>query len=552
MKIANCIKSIKCIMNRRALLAAMLCVAVSAVSINLPIKKIMNRSFYYYTVEKGDTVYSLANKFGIQHSDMLKYNPSVADGLKPGMTLFFPVDAFDKQDKESKDSKENKKIKGNKEAKDNKETKETKENKKPKTTEGSKSDSNKKDENTTTSTDTTEQNETVVPGIKQPDASLKPLKPDIIEVTPAASPQLNVVVCLPFLLNEEKAPKTAVYATDFYRGFLLGIDSLRSYYGNPSINITAIDCDAAEQPFNALTKYATDFKKADIVIAPEASNRLEELGRWGKANEVYIFNTFQARDTTCLVNPYMLQGNALAGDMYDKVIDYFIANLNGATPVILDNEKSSHDKQSFVDALGQRLVNAGVDYKTLKYNGTLTSSAISSKLPPLGVNYIFVPVAGSLSEFQKFSSALASYKSEAEGCETPGKVRLFGYPEFTRFTGDPLEKMKIIGTTFYSRFYNDPESQDTRMVTESFIDRYGTDLPDGVPNQALYGFDVARWLIALAANGTVDRESIQSTRPSEGAQMIYHFNPVEGGGLVNDAVIIVTMDENEPTKTRVL
>ncbi len=536
MKLFEHLNSIKYILSRTLLAAAIACATMPAFALNLPTKKIMNRTFYYYKVEKGDTVYSLTHKFGIQHGDMLKYNPAVADGLKPGMTLFFPVEAFPDEPVATEPTQE--------------------EPVSIKVSETADAVGKRQDREKKTSADNP------VPDFPRPDASLKPVNPGIVEVSPAApdepaapevsARELNVVVCLPFMLNDEKAPKTAVYATDFYRGFLLGVDSLRSFYGNPSISITAIDCDTSEQPFSALTKHAADFKKADIIIAPEATNRLEELGRWGKDNKVYIFNAFQARDTTCLVNPYMLQGNALASDMYDKTIDYFIANLNGATPVILDNEKSSHDKQSFVDALTRSLLNAGIDYKSLKYSGTLTSAAISAKLPPSGVNYVFVPVAGSLSEFQKFASALVKYKAETEEADVPGRVRLFGYPEYTRFTGDPLDKMKTLNTTFYSRFYNDPESMETRMVNDSFIDRYGTDLPDGVPNQALYGFDVARWLIALAANGSVDREAIASTRPSEGAQMIYNFDPITGGGFVNDAVIIVTLDENMPTKTVVL
>ena len=59
---------------------------------DLPVKEINGRSYHYYTVENKETIYSLCHKFGISKDELVKFNPSVADGLKSGSMLFFPVE----------------------------------------------------------------------------------------------------------------------------------------------------------------------------------------------------------------------------------------------------------------------------------------------------------------------------------------------------------------------------------------------------------------------------------------------------------------------------
>lgn len=64
----------------------------TATALNLPVKHINGKAFYYYTVDKKDRPYSLAEKIGVKRSDIVKYNPHAADGLQAGMLLTFPVD----------------------------------------------------------------------------------------------------------------------------------------------------------------------------------------------------------------------------------------------------------------------------------------------------------------------------------------------------------------------------------------------------------------------------------------------------------------------------
>lgn len=68
-----------------------MCCIMQAGALNLPVKHINGKAFYYYTVDKKDRPYTLSEKIGVKRSDIVKYNPHAADGLQAGMLLTFPV-----------------------------------------------------------------------------------------------------------------------------------------------------------------------------------------------------------------------------------------------------------------------------------------------------------------------------------------------------------------------------------------------------------------------------------------------------------------------------
>lgn len=77
-------------------LISFICLNISIFSsaLNLPIQKIGNTEFYIYKVIPKETIYSISKKLNISKDDILKYNPSIIDGLKSEQTLFFPVSDF--------------------------------------------------------------------------------------------------------------------------------------------------------------------------------------------------------------------------------------------------------------------------------------------------------------------------------------------------------------------------------------------------------------------------------------------------------------------------
>jgi len=66
-----------------------------AVVSELPVITVGGKRCFYYDVQPNESIYAVSNKLGVTRQQIVDFNPSVADGLKPRMRLFFPVDQFD-------------------------------------------------------------------------------------------------------------------------------------------------------------------------------------------------------------------------------------------------------------------------------------------------------------------------------------------------------------------------------------------------------------------------------------------------------------------------
>lgn len=82
-------------------ISLIICSVSMAASLNLPTQQIGNKKFYIYKVGSKETIYGISKKLNIPKEDIIKYNPSVAEGLKAYQTLFFPVEDFKTDSKDT-------------------------------------------------------------------------------------------------------------------------------------------------------------------------------------------------------------------------------------------------------------------------------------------------------------------------------------------------------------------------------------------------------------------------------------------------------------------
>ncbi len=75
-----------------AIAAAISAAALCCQAQQMPVRTIGDKQYYTYTVRSGDTLYGLQSRLGITREELLRHNPSAADGLTPGAILIFPID----------------------------------------------------------------------------------------------------------------------------------------------------------------------------------------------------------------------------------------------------------------------------------------------------------------------------------------------------------------------------------------------------------------------------------------------------------------------------
>ncbi len=554
---------------------------------DLPTKTINGKEYFYREVKSKETIYGITKELGITKADIIKYNPSVADGLRAGMTLYFPVDEMpnlgeathginsvsqpedtDKPVRSRKNDKvhlvekgetvygiskhygitQSELIEANPQIKtglkrgtilhiptpdneatvdDNTDTVLPAETARPveevPTTEDQ-PEYVQEEEAATEPADTA--------STDSDDSLLALLNPsaDSTATADVEKEATEVAVILPFMLGQTSPDKQAQLYTEFYKGLLVAADSLRD--SKRHIIIRAYDSVNNTDSVKSILA-RPEMTGADIIITPDNDEQLNLIAEYATLHDAKVLNIFAVKGTQYLTNPNILQANIPHSSMYEQAINEFM-NRNGEyIPVFLSALGGKTDKAEFCQMLRKRLDEEGQKYIDISYNNYLKASDLE-KLDTSS-SYVFIPESATSSEFSHIISALKNYR---EALDDYSLVRMFGYPEWITFRGDALDNLHLMNVTVYSRFFNDNDSYRSKQFTELYVNRYGTPLMSAVPVQGMLGFDTGFYLIK-AINRNYDNVG-EPNYFYDGVQSGFHFtSPENVAGKVNDALYFI-------------
>ena len=552
-----------------------------AEALDLPVKNINGRECFYYTVGQGETLYAISQKLGIGRSEIVKYNPSSEDGVHAGEQLFFPVDEYGSKYGVSTSTVYHEVKKGetlyglahkynvssesiaalNPEVVDG--LKAGQVVKIP--IQGASKPAEECDDSWRASNRAAAKEETYItpPEGRDPEQrELTPVNPAIgvivddaeeEDVTKADDPRSNwgtpvdvsergdsatIAIIMPFMLDESKMSRASALTTDFYRGFLIAADTMSATMPQ-HVTMLVYDTRNSTDRLRNYLSLEKRLPKADVIIAPDNAEHLGIIAEYAEKYNVPVLNNFVVKDTAYYSNPNILQANIESRELTDRAIKEYvdICVRDGFTPIILSAPDGRNDKQSFVDEFIVALTAEGILPRTFEYGTAPTVDALVEALgePTAESRFLFIPNGASLNEFNKLSPALERFNDRVLG--VGARMRLVGYPEWTTFRAEAADAMHNLDTTIYSRFFGDAGSYESAGVTDAFRHWYGAAPLEGVPSQALMGFDTGCFVFDNIARGNRLGENPSSWR---GVQTTYTFGRSEGhAGLMNTAVYIV-------------
>lgn len=557
----------------RAIIFSLCCMsAIFASAMDLPVKMVNGKAYYYYVVKKGDTIYSLQKRLGITHKQLVESNPGAADGLRTDATLLFAVNEFGDGSPvviETEESAEPQptdivmhKVKKGETLYGISRQYGVKPDDiialNPEAVSGIKKDATlripvtKPEDAAPVAADEVKQEDVLNEDVfMSPEYRLKPVRP-AIETVPmdgedesendasqyeggdttevqTESRLATIAVILPFMLEEETPGKQAMLFTDFYKGLLLAADTLSNR--GDSVKIYAYDtmCDMARLKA-ILSEDAV--RDASVIIAPDGDAQLAAIAEAVAGRDTKVINVFNVKDSLFVNHPELIQTNIPHRKMYAKAVDAMMRIYPDYVPVIIRNRDGRNDKAEFINYMTDVYRSRGVEPIEVEYEGALVVAQLDA-LPTDGTRYVIVPTSGSLNEFNKFIHAIKTERDIRD-------IALFGYPDWTAFRGDAEELLHAVDATVFSRFYYDDDSFDTRSLARAFERWYGSPMIEVVPNQGVLGFDVGNMVIRnlRANNGSFNPEDERYT----GVQSSFEFNRAadnDSAGYCNNEIYIL-------------
>lgn len=344
------------------------------------------------------------------------------------------------------------------------------------------------------------------------------------------SQQIEVALILPFMLNSETATKQSQLYTEFYRGFLMAVDSKIDLFTTP-LNIKVFDSYDSNDTVKSLIN-SERIANAQYIIAPDNAKQLEMLVNYGNNTGAKVYNPFIVKNNLYASNQSAYQLNIPVEVMLDKVMEYMQHQFEDEEVIFLSIDNLT--EKDVIPLLRKSMINKKGKDKVHEVSMETLSTETLGNMMESGKSYLIIPTNSSKSMVARINFGLKELKNSREDV----KISLFGYPEWITYQNDYKDFFKALNTTIYSRFYANEESLEYRDFENQYNDNFNCNLMNAVPVFGALGYDLGNAVI----NEIMDIDS----SIFEGVQNVINFTDKNNAvkGKVNDAIFMINFTED--------
>ena len=322
---------------------------------------------------------------------------------------------------------------------------------------------------------------------------------------------------------------------EYYEGFLMAVDSLKRT--GTSIDLYTYNSGPESASLNSILD-KPEMKQMDIIFGPLYKGHITPLADFAKKNNIRLVIPFTSKDNTVFRNPNIYQINTPQSYLYSEVYDHFIRQFSKANIVFINATQGTKDKADFIKGLKEELRGKGITFKSLDENATAAS--IGAVLAA-GRENVFIPTSGSNLTLIKILPQLTLTVRE----HPEQSIHLFGYPEWQTYTKDHLEAFFELDTYFYSSFYTNNLLPASIRFTRNYQQWYRKDMEERYPKFGMLGFDTGYFFLkGLSSYGTEFEKDIQQLNLIP-IQTGFKFQRVNNwGGFINRKVFFIHFTKN--------
>nr|WP_314290455.1 LysM peptidoglycan-binding domain-containing protein [uncultured Capnocytophaga sp.] len=256
--------------------------AVDSSEPDIPAHPSTNKDVVLYSIEKGEGFYSLERKFGLSESELIKYNPTLKNGLKTDAQIWIPKENYDRYKNASFSNTTN---------------------------------YNFENANNTLRSASSPSNVKEI-------SYILPFK--IADITGAGK-----TVALKQRLNDNKITPLA---TDFYSGALIALDSLQKMGYKFKVNVYDSEGDLKKIVAN------TGVQNSQVVIGPFTTKSFNALADLITSNHIALLAPLSNKNLTLNSNVFQTLPNDDV--LQTQMIDYISKNYSDENILILADSKN--------------------------------------------------------------------------------------------------------------------------------------------------------------------------------------------------------------------
>lgn len=305
----------------------------------------------------------------------------------------------------------------------------------------------------------------------------------VAEVVEEVEDAFEVGIILPFGISQKTLEPNNHKMLDFYRGFLLALEESKDKL--ESVNVHAIDESIIDSLGTNVIVNSENYKKLDLIIGPYNSNYINPIVQFASANNMHVVIPFSSKEDYFSTYNNVFQLNVVQSDFYNKTFKHLI-DRNKNTNYIFYNSDDKSENSVFSSSLKNYLTSVGISFKEV--NSTAVTE-ITSLLSQSNNNMLLCSF-GSVKVFEKLIKNL----DNAEGL-SDYKISIFGQPNWIQFAEDKKNDFSRYNCQYFTKFISDSSINSIKELEDKFEVYFKTEQYPSYPKYGVMGYDIGKYFL---------------------------------------------------------
>ena len=305
----------------------------------------------------------------------------------------------------------------------------------------------------------------------------------VAEVVEEVEDAFEVGIILPFGISQKTLEPNNHKMLDFYRGFLLALEESKDKL--ESVNVHAIDESIIDSLGTNVIVNSANYKNLDLIIGPYNSNYIKPIVQYASANNMHVVIPFSSKEDYFSTYNNVFQLNVVQSDFYNKTFKHLI-DRNKNTNYIFYNSDDKSENSVFSSSLKNYLTSAGISFKEV--NSTAVTE-ITSLLSQSNNNMLLCSF-GSVKVFEKLIKNL----DNAEGL-SDYKISIFGQPNWIQFAEDKKNDFSRYNCQYFTKFISDSSINSIKELEDKFEVYFKTEQYPSYPKYGVMGYDIGKYFL---------------------------------------------------------
>ena len=347
---------------------------------------------------------------------------------------------------------------------------------------------------------------------------------------------IKAAVMLPFMTDGSGNRDEQIRMVEYYEGFLMAVDSLKE----KGVSIDIYTYDTYNNTSSVKSILAKDeMKNMNIIFGPAYPEQVKPVADFAKKNNIRLVIPFTSKGNEVFNNPSIYQINTPQSYLYSEVYEHFTRKFTNANVIFLDAEDGDKDKADFIKGLKEELKGKHIPFTELK-GEAITPESLKGAMNAT-LDNVFIPTSGTnIALIKLLPQLIVTLRDNPDY-----RMQLFGYPEWQTYTNDHLASFYELDTYFYSSFYTNNLFPEAIRFSSAYRKWDSKDMSNTFPKYGMLGFDTGYFFLkGLSQYGSNLEDKLNKVTVTP-IQTGFKFERVNNwGGFINRKVFFVHFTKN--------